>query len=75
MRRLADLLVLNNFSINDDYDDDDDVWKLLVFKNSLKPPKSGAESNETGDSCAKTKPDKSFTRCGGSDQNLNSNQN
>ena len=42
------------------------VWKLLVFKNSLKPaPKSGVESNETGDSCAKTKPDKSFTtsRC------------
>ena len=49
-------------------DDDDVVWKLLVFKNSLKPPKSGVESNETGDSCAKTKPDKSFTTCACSDQ-------
>ena len=52
-----------------DGDDDVVVWKLLVFKNSLKPPKSCVESNETGVSCAKTKPDKSFKVCATSDQN------
>ena len=32
------------------------VWKLPVFENtSLKPPKSGVESNETGDSLRQNK--------------------
>ena len=32
------------------------VLKLLVFENtSLKPPKSGVESNETGDSLRQNK--------------------
>ena len=68
-QRHADPSVLHNSLV--DVDDDWVVWKLLVFKNSLKPPKSGVESNETGDSCAKTKPDKSCStsRCARSDQN------